>query len=57
MTGVEFLAEFGHRLEIISHDARERYFLFQGLSHSVQRFIIIIVILHNSQLVAVDDNR
>ena len=36
-TGVEFLAELGHRLEIISHDARERSFLFQRLSLTVQR--------------------
>ena len=37
-TSVGILAELGHRLEIISHDARERSFLFQRLSLTVQRF-------------------
>ena len=40
-TGVEFLAELGHRLEIITHDARERSFLFQRLSLTVQRFYAV----------------
>ena len=37
-TGVQYLAELDHRLEIISHDARERSFLFQRLPLTVQRF-------------------
>ena len=35
---MEFLAELGHRLEIISDDAREQSFRFQRLSLTVQRF-------------------
>ena len=37
-TSVEFLAELGHRLEIVSLDARERSFLVQRSSLTVQRF-------------------
>ena len=37
-SGVEFLAELGHILEIMSYDTRERSFLFQRLSFTVQRF-------------------
>jgi hypothetical protein len=40
-TGVEFLVELGHRLEMTSHDARERSFLFQRLSITVQRFNVV----------------
>jgi hypothetical protein len=37
-SGVEFISEIGRRLEQVSGDARERFFLFQRLSITVQRF-------------------
>ena len=37
-SGIEFISELGRRLEMISGDLRERSFLFQRLSMTVQRF-------------------
>jgi len=37
-TGIDFLSDFGSRLEQVSGDARERSFLYQRLSVIVQRF-------------------
>ena len=37
-SGVDFIPEIGRRLEQASSDARERWFLFQRLSITVQRF-------------------
>ena len=37
-SGVDFISEIGRRLEQASGDARERCFLFQRLSTTVQRF-------------------
>ena len=38
LLGVNFISEIGHRLEQVSGDARERCFLVQRLSITVQRF-------------------
>ena len=37
-SGLDFIFELGQRLTGISHDARERDFLFQRLSVTIQRF-------------------
>jgi len=37
-TGIDFLSTLGHRLSVITDDARETFFLFQRLSVAIQRF-------------------
>ena len=46
VTFLDFLSELGGRIGTASGEIRERQFLFQRLSVTIQRFIAIL--LHNS---------